>query len=439
MAVGFTSTDGTNVNIVIDGLLPDGTNAKINSTVTGNNFRLEGDGNLVFKNVDITASPTGGCLIQLHTKGVANLDIIDSNITTTQECYYTINSMRDDGGKTYVNIIRSTMTQLEPRVAQQLGNDDVKYDYIAQRGIIGVCNAKDMDHHLVLNIVDSTLKSQSACIFINAGSTADIDVKNSTLERLACDTPVNYGGKSSSTAGKYYLPSYMDDNLNAVCAVQLDPVAKIAAPGTAGNLRDGTYDSITFDAVDTLIKYPQGGEAVHQVIGYTGINYGVEDPWTLTNQTAAPNLGTMTVDQAKTAELRTASKVTVNYAVGEPDANVKSDLTGLNLIACPVVQVPTAEETTTAGETTTATPNTTTAEPDTTTADPEEDETTPPADDQTTAPADDVTTAPADDVTTAGDDAAAGGCAGCNDAGAGAAIALAVAMAAAVAIIVKKK
>ena len=87
-----------------------------------------------------------------------------------------------------------------------------------------------------------------------------------------------------------------------------------------------------------------------------------------------------------------------------------------------------SEETTTAPEETTTAP-----EGETTTTAPEGETTT-------TAPADDQTTVPAgDDVTTAGDGAAAGGCAGCNDAGAGAAIAIAVAMFAAAAIVIKKK
>ena len=436
MTTGFTSTDDTNINIVIDGLLPDGTNAKINSTVTGNNFRLEGDGNLVLKNVDITSSPTGGCLIQLHEKGVANLDIIDSNITTTRELYYTVNSMRKDGGKAYINIVRSTMTQLDPQLLtiknQEVKKDDVvlgtnplpTYQYIPQRGIIGTCNAGGNDHHLVLNIVDSTLKSQSTCIFVNSGSTADIDVKNSTLEVLAHETA---GFKtvwaSTSTLKKYYVAGYLDNELNVLAAVTLDPVSKLM---TSNTLRDGTYDNITFDAVDSLIKYPQGGQAFGLITAYNELNYSNADPYALTDLDTCPDPSTFTVNADKTTELQAASKVTTNYQVGEPDATVKSDLTGLNLIACPVVQVPTPEETTTGAT------ETTTAEPETTTDDPEGDDTTPPADDQTTAPA-------GDDVTTAADDAAAGGCAGCNDAGAGAAIALAVAMAAAVAIIVKKK
>ena len=479
-------------NIIIDGKLPDGKNAVISSTVTGNNFRFDGKGvKAVFKNVDIISSPTGGCLIQLHTVGSTDLDIVDCNIQTTHELYFTINTMRDDGGKTYVNIVRSTITQTNPATAQQLPNEgDTKYPYISQRGIIGTCNAGGMDHHLVLNVIDSTLKSQSSCIFVNTGSTADIDVKNSTLELLACDVALYYGGRSSSAAGKYYLPyNYEDNILDARCAVELVPVSKLK---TTGTLRDGTYNTITFDAVDCLIKVPTGADTIHQIVAYNGINYALDNPYTLEGQTTAPDVSSFTVNETKTAELRAASGVTVNYTVGEPNTAVTTPFTEFDY---PTLQTPGSDTTTTAGgDTTTATPagDNTTAGGDTTTAPPAGDNTTAggdateaPAGDNTTAGGDTTTATPAGDNTTAGGDAteapagdnttaggdateapagdnttaggdtttaapdvttaapatdAEGGCAGCAEGdGATAAIALAIAMAAAVAIIVKRK
>ena len=401
-ATGSFVFSAPGVNVIIDGELEDGSKATLALTPASggnaNSLRFEGGAHYVLKSLNITGSNIGGCLIQVKT--TAALDIVDTDITTTKEKYGTINMMRADGGIAALNIIRSTITQIESPISTSSGLDGQTgtaddFEYISQRAIIQTSNAGDFQH-FVFNLIDSTLKSESCCFFINTNSTAEVTIKNSTLEVLAHEKGALVYTKN---------PNWTDNNINDRAAVAID---KLALKDTNPARDTSIPNTIVVNAENTLIKYPT----------------------------------TYAAKAIAMPEGDDAAGITVTYAPGEPNANVKTDVTGLGLLECPVVQLPTPEETTTAGETTTATPggNTTTADPDTTTADPEEDDTTPPADDQTTAPADDQTTAPAgDDVTTAGDDAAAGGCAGCNDAGAGAAIALAVAMAAAVAIIIKKK
>ena len=366
-------------NIEIDGLLPNGEKAIINSTVTENNWRLEGGAKYVFRNVVLKGQATGGCMFQLnHAQNGGDLDLIDC-VVESQDLYYTINAMATSGAKQTVNIVRTTITQ-----KALVGESKVK-----TRAAIATSNPAGtygQYMHLELNIIDSTIKSEAGVIWGNSGSTVDINLTNSILELLPLPDGVTAHERT-------YLPQF--------ATVILDKVEELKnVPGLP--------TKNTLDAENSMIKAPAGFETIvtNPDCTNTEINYQM------------------------------AEDVNPDVTTPETDLDVELGLPEITTLEPVETEEPTddeADDTTPSGG----------EDDETTPADDEDDETTPVDDEaDDTTPGNDETTVPAGDVTTAGDDAAAGGCAGCGGAGDPAVTtvaAIVIAMAAAVAIIVKRK
>ena len=315
------------VNIEIDGLLANGQKATITSTVTGNNWRLEGGGKYVFRNVNIVGQPTAGCLIQLNHITGGDLDIIDSTITSTEDLYYTINAMAKNGDKQTINIIRSTITQ-----STATGG-----------ALISTGNPNDHYMHLEINVIDSTLKTNAKVIQVNAGSTTEVNLVNSVLEIA------DPGAKA--TAG---IVISAVENLKGVEGL---PSANVIN-STNSLIKSGTLPTVNAADGANLTNNYQVGEP------NTEVTSPIEDleiglPEIITE---APTTTTAPDDEEDDATTTTASEdeeddVTTTKASDEEDDEEDDETT------------PADEE----DDVTTATPDNTTAAPDVTTAAPATD------------------------------------------------------------------
>ncbi len=286
-------------NYIIDGKLENG-NATITSTLSTNNWRFFGGGQYTLKNLNIIGSPTDGCLMQLGYdtalgKPYGDLDIIDCNIRSTGDCHYTIGHQASapEAYESTINIIRTTITQ--------------DSDSTSLKSMIGTGNPGGLNH-LNLNIVDSTLTSNSNIVWINKGSTADIDITNSTLEVKALTNPV-YANKSVIGEG------------GSVAGIQINRIE-----GT--RIVEGRFDGVTIDSDDSLIKVPSGLPAVKIAEGETKVvnNYTpgtpdpvVTSPWveetlpsttTPTPETTAPTQDTTTTPTESDTDV--VAKISVN-------------------------------------------------------------------------------------------------------------------------------
>ena len=227
----------------IDGAVAiDGANLTINGnnhiiTVKegmGNVFIVNGkDKNITINNATITGDAAGpssasSCIFQIKgdNAGVVLTDVVMNNLKAK---WYIINLMGNNGSQKNATLTRVIATNIPtPFLSSGNSNNPEK-------------NVWDHTNYCVIKINDSLLTSEGRVIQINAGSTCDIDVNNSTLQIVDTATKAN-------------------------------PVVRVEMPK---NLAEGQVNTSTIDITNSVIKFPAAVGCTENKIGNDGDTTGI--------------------------------------------------------------------------------------------------------------------------------------------------------------------
>ncbi len=214
-----------------------------NLTINGNNhvitikegisniFRLESaDRTLTISNAILTgAQNNGGCVFQL--KGAnTTVNLTDVTMTALSSKWYIINVMGNDGKTRTVNLTRV--------IAVDNVTSDQNGCFLSTGNDASESNA-DHTNYAVINITDSKIQTPKRVLQINKGSTADINITNSTLS-LPDDAAAD------SAAIRIYAPQLLA--ADQVTATTLDATGSlIKVPAGCLAIKADDHNDITLN------------------------------------------------------------------------------------------------------------------------------------------------------------------------------------------------